>query len=115
MWGIRPAPSPEPGRLLEDNDQVLFGNTVLHVLFVPGHCPGHIAFLCKPDRIIVSGDVLFQGSIGRTDLPGGNMEELLQSIENRLLTLEDDIRVYSGHGPATTIGDERSGNPFLVR
>ena len=113
MWGIRPEPSPDPEIFLNEGDQVKFGNTTLDVLFVPGHCPGHIALYSRKHKVIFSGDVLFQNSIGRTDLPGGDYDELIQSIVNKLMVLENDVVVYSGHGPSTTIGDERRNNPFL--
>jgi glyoxylase-like metal-dependent hydrolase (beta-lactamase superfamily II) len=83
------------------------------VLFVPGHAPGHIALWCAAQRFVISGDVLFQQSIGRTDLPGGDTETLLRSIREQLFPLGDEVKVYCGHGPDTTIGAEKRGNPFL--
>ena len=112
-WGIPTEPSPEPSVFLKEDELVTFGNTKLSVLFTPGHSPGSICFLCEKEKIIISGDVLFEGSIGRTDLPGGNYEVLMQSIHEKLLKLDDDIRVFPGHGASTTIGMERKGNPFL--
>lgn len=105
--------SPEPGSFLEEGDKVQFGNTTLDVIFVPGHAPGHIAFVNHPDKTVISGDVLFAGSIGRTDLPGGSLPVLLASIKNKLLPLGDDFTVYSGHGPSTTIKKEKRENYFL--
>ena len=98
---------------LEAGDEIKLGGTPLIVLFAPGHAPGHICFYNAKDGFVIAGDVLFAGSIGRTDLPGGNFEVLMQSIHQQLLTLPDATIVYSGHGPATTIGHERRTNPFL--
>lgn len=91
------------------------GNTEVHALFTPGHAPGHIAFYVPSSDVVFSGDALFQGSIGRTDLPLANHETLIASIVNELLTLPDHTVVLSGHGPPTTIGEERQLNPFLPR
>ena len=113
MYGIHYDPSPEPGHLIEKGETIRSGEDELEVLFVPGHAPGHIALFSKDQRFVIAGDVLFRGSIGRTDLPGGNMETLLNSIRSELFTLGDDVRVYCGHGPETTIGEERRSNPFL--
>jgi glyoxylase-like metal-dependent hydrolase (beta-lactamase superfamily II) len=82
-------------------------------LYTPGHAPGHLAFYLQGQGLVLSGDALFAGSVGRVDLPGGSMEVLMQSIEERLLTLPDETVVYPGHGPRTTIGNERTSNPFL--
>ncbi|MFM7217184.1 MAG: MBL fold metallo-hydrolase, partial [Bacteroidota bacterium] len=98
VWGIRAEASPEPGRFLSEGDQVRFGETCLDVLFVPGHCPGHIAFYDSASATLIGGDVLFQGSIGRTDLPGGNLDTLLESIRTKFFTLPDETVVYPGHG-----------------
>ena len=86
----------------------------MQVLHCPGHTPGHVVLFAPAERKVFVGDVLFAGSIGRTDLPGGSMEQLLSSIHNKLMTLGDDVEVYSGHGPVTTIGEERLTNPFLT-
>jgi glyoxylase-like metal-dependent hydrolase (beta-lactamase superfamily II) len=86
----------------------------LKVLFTPGHSPGSVSFYCDKQQFVISGDVLFKNSVGRTDLPGGNHEILIQSIKNQLLVLLGDTVVYSGHGVDTTIKEERSNNPFLV-
>lgn len=90
------------------------GELRFEVLHCPGHTPGHVVLYEPKERKVFVGDVLFAGSIGRTDLPGGSMEQLLDSIKNKLLTLDDDVTVYSGHGPLTTIGEERLTNPFLT-
>jgi glyoxylase-like metal-dependent hydrolase (beta-lactamase superfamily II) len=83
------------------------------VLHTPGHTPGSVCLLFAPLKLVIAGDTLFAGSIGRTDLPGGNSRQIIESIESRLLALPDDTRVLPGHGPATTIGAERKSNPFL--
>lgn len=104
-------PSPEPTVLLEDNQFITLGETQIKTLWTPGHAPGHVAFVI--DDTVISGDALFQGSIGRTDLPGGDMQMLLHSIKTRLLTLPDETRVLPGHGAQTNIGRERRTNPYL--
>ena len=98
---------------LKDNSTIQFGGRELEVILAPGHSPGSVCFYNKDDGFVIGGDVLFQGSIGRTDLPGGDFDTLIQSIQSRLLPLPDDTVVYSGHGPITTIGQERISNPFL--
>jgi glyoxylase-like metal-dependent hydrolase (beta-lactamase superfamily II) len=103
-----------PDRFLEENESFVFGNTSWKVLFLPGHSPGHIAFYDEQKKTVLSGDVLFKRSIGRTDLPGGNFDVLLHSIQQKLFLLPDDVVVYSGHGPTTTIGDEKKLNPFCA-
>jgi glyoxylase-like metal-dependent hydrolase (beta-lactamase superfamily II) len=112
MFGFNAMPSPDPHVFLEAEDEVRVGDLVFEVRHAPGHTPGHIV-LVGPGRVF-SGDVLFRGSIGRSDLPGGNHQQLLRSIQTQLLSLPDDTVVYSGHGPATTIGEERATNPFLA-
>jgi hydroxyacylglutathione hydrolase len=103
-----------PDQFLNEGDIVTFGNHQLNVLFVPGHSPGHIAFYNKEKKIIIGGDVLFENSIGRTDLPGGNFETLITSIHQKFFTLPDDVTVYCGHGSETTIGFEKRTNPFCA-
>jgi glyoxylase-like metal-dependent hydrolase (beta-lactamase superfamily II) len=98
---------------LSDGDKILFGNSCLKVLHVPGHSPGSVCFYEEKSKILITGDVLFNGSIGRTDLPGGDYETLIKGIHSKLLVLPDDVYVFPGHGPATTIGDEKIRNPFL--
>ena len=85
----------------------------LRSLDVPGHAPGHLAYYVEDEGLVLSGDALFAGSVGRTDLPGGNMEVLMRSIEERLLTLPNETRVFPGHGSQTEVGNERTTNPFL--
>lgn len=103
----------EPTGELAAGQSIVFGSTALEVRFTPGHAPGHVVFYHSPTATVIGGDVLFRGSIGRTDLPGGNYNALLHSITTELLTLPDNTAVYPGHGPATTIGEERKTNPFL--
>jgi len=98
---------------LKEGDSIQLGDDELKVIEAPGHSPGHICFYCASQNFIISGDVLFYRSIGRTDLPGGNHQTLLSSIRQKLFVLPDETLVYSGHGPATTIGDEKRENPFL--
>lgn len=103
-----------PDAFLEEGDRITFGNQSLSVLLVPGHSPGHVAFYHEKDAILMGGDVLFYNSIGRTDLPGGNHQQLLSSIRTKLFSLPEDVRVYPGHGPETTIGFEKKTNPFCA-
>jgi hydroxyacylglutathione hydrolase len=110
-WGIAADNSPPPDRELEDGDEVKFGNITLKVIHTPGHTPGGISL--STDREVFVGDTLFAGSIGRTDFPGGSFQTIKQSIRQKLFTLNDDVKVYPGHGPATTIGEERRTNPFV--
>jgi len=105
--------SPYPKYFLEEGYILEFGESKLEILFTPGHAPGHICLYNKEDKFIVSGDVLFNGGIGRTDLPGGNYDTLINSIKTKLLCLQDDTEVFCGHGPSTSIGKERLSNPFL--
>ncbi|HOE67114.1 MAG TPA: MBL fold metallo-hydrolase [Candidatus Hydrogenedentes bacterium] len=111
MFGVTFDPSPDPTNFIVEGSVVSVGGARLYVLLTPGHSPGHIVLV--GDACVFAGDVLFAGSIGRTDLPGGNYKQLIESIRDKLLTLPDATVVYSGHGPATTIGEERWGNPFL--
>ncbi len=112
-YGLPMYEETEADAFFDEGDQIKFGNTVLDILFVPGHSPGSVAFVDKESKTVISGDVLFYRSIGRSDLPGGNHQTLLRSIETKLFTLADDFKVYPGHGPATSIGDERKLNPFF--
>ena len=103
----------EPARYIEDNEEIRFGHSVLKALLVPGHSPGSLAFYNETDAFVIVGDVLFHCGIGRTDLWGGHYNTLISSIQNRLLPLPDPTVVYPGHGPATTILNEKTHNPFL--
>jgi hydroxyacylglutathione hydrolase len=113
MMGMRFGRVPTVDRYVEDDEVLEVGDLGLRSLYTPGHAPGHLAFYVEDEGLVLSGDALFAGSIGRVDLPGGSMEVLMRSIEERLLTLPDETVVYSGHGPRTTIGNERTSNPFL--
>lgn len=101
-------------KYIKENDVIKLGNDELQVLFTPGHSPASLSFYSSKDKFVISGDALFYGSIGRTDLPGGNYDLLIKSIREQLLTLPRETKVYSGHGPATTIEKEARSNPFLV-
>jgi len=107
-------PPPPVDDYWTDGQTYTVGELEFRVLHCPGHTPGHVVFYAPEERKVFVGDVLFAGSIGRTDLPGGSSEQLLESIFNKLLPLGDDVEVYSGHGPVTTIGEERRTNPFLT-
>ncbi len=113
FFGYTVAPPPMPARLVREGDTIEVGKASLRVLETPGHTPGGISLAA--DEAVFVGDTLFAGSIGRTDLAGGSYETLLQSIQTKLLGLPDSTVVYPGHGPATTIGEERRDNPFLRR
>lgn len=113
MWQLPFDNYDGPLHFLEEGDVVKLGEDELRILFTPGHSPGSISFYNQPEKFIISGDVLFQGSIGRTDLPGGDFETLEESIKRKMYTLPADVIVYSGHGPSTTIGDEMKTNPFV--
>ncbi len=112
MFGMQAENSPAPDRLLVDNDTITFGDIKIGVVHVPGHSPGGVSFV-SPDGIFV-GDTLFAGSIGRTDLPGGNFDTLIASIQNRLFGFDEKTRVYPGHMGPTTIGQEKRFNPFAA-
>lgn len=99
---------------LQEGQKVQLGTDELEMIFAPGHSPGHLCFYCRKQGFLIGGDVLFRESIGRTDLPGGNHATLISNIKTKLFTLPDETVVYSGHGPATTIGYEKKHNPFLV-
>jgi glyoxylase-like metal-dependent hydrolase (beta-lactamase superfamily II) len=103
-----------PQRWLVDGDQVLVGDECFDVIHCPGHTPGHVVFVDKKTRVAVVGDVLFSGSIGRTDFPRGNHHDLIKSIKEKLFPLGDDIAFIPGHGPTSTFGQERISNPFLI-
>jgi hydroxyacylglutathione hydrolase len=99
---------------IKEGDVLALGNDKLTVIEAPGHSPGHVCFYCEVQHFIISGDVLFNRSIGRTDLPGGNHATLINNIRTKLFTLPDATIVHSGHGPVTTIGEEKRENPFLI-
>lgn len=113
LWQISFPKPPPADQFVDDGDQLSLGRLQLDILYTPGHAPGHIAFYLAGEAVLFSGDVLFQRGVGRTDMPGGDHELLMATIERRLLTLPDETLVLPGHGPSTTIGQERQSNPFL--
>ena len=113
FFGLEVPPSPDPDMELAEGDTISFGEHTFAVLFTPGHTPGHVSFYEAATGIVFDGDVLFASGIGRTDLPGGDYETLLASITEKLMVLPDETVVCSGHGPVTTIGQERASNPWL--
>jgi glyoxylase-like metal-dependent hydrolase (beta-lactamase superfamily II) len=117
MYGMSPAQwhnCPEPTVNVQGGETLSIGNSSCVVLFTPGHSPGHVSYFFEKDHILASGDVLFAGSIGRTDLPGGDTETLLDAIRREVFTLPPDTRVLTGHGPDTTVGEEKASNPFFT-
>jgi glyoxylase-like metal-dependent hydrolase (beta-lactamase superfamily II) len=114
LFGLDVPPCPEPDWLIAPGQPLHAGSLSFEVLFVPGHTPGHVAFYHAEGQVVFSGDVLFQQGIGRTDLPGGHYPTLMHSLRAVLLPLPDDTTVCSGHGPLTTIGEEKRDNPFLA-
>ncbi|MBN2470407.1 MAG: MBL fold metallo-hydrolase [Anaerolineae bacterium] len=115
LFGLELPPPPEPDGFIREGERVEQGAIVLEVRFTPGHAPGHISLVLRSEQVVFCGDCLFAGSVGRTDLPGGDYDTLIESIEQKLLPLGDTFRVAAGHGPWTTIGRERATNPFLNR
>lgn len=113
MFGFTFGDIPKVDSYLQEGEPLKLGEDTIEVRFAPGHSPGSVVFYYEPGEWLIGGDVLFAGSIGRTDLPGGNFDTLISSIQTQLLTLPDETTVYSGHGPATTIGSECANNPFL--
>lgn len=104
---------PALGKYLKDGDKVKFGNTVLEVMAIGGHSPGGLCFYNAEDKILIAGDVLFEGSVGRSDLPGGDAHKLIKDIKEKLFILPEEVKVYPGHGNSTTIGREKRYNPFF--
>lgn len=111
-FGMRMEPLPPVDDALEDRGTLAVGDCTLGIRFTPGHAPGHVILV--GDGVAIVGDTVFQGSIGRTDLPGGDLKTLMQAIRARILTLPDETTLHTGHGPETTVGHERATNPFLV-
>jgi hydroxyacylglutathione hydrolase len=111
-YGFHQYHEAKPDAYLTPGESIEFGKQKFSILFVPGHAPGHVAFYNEKEKVVIGGDVLFAGSIGRTDLPGGNFNTLIKSIHEQLFTLPDDVVVYAGHGEETTIGVEKRTNPF---
>lgn len=113
-WGIPTEPVDGPDEFIDENDVIAFGNSKLKLIHVPGHAPGHLVIYSPEQNFLLAGDVLFYGSIGRTDLPKGSYEQLISNIQQKLLVLSEETVVYSGHGPETSIGFEKKSNPFLT-
>jgi len=114
MFGMSGAQSFLPDRWLDQGDTVAVGDEILEVRHCPGHTPGHVVFFHRRQRFALVGDVLFQGSIGRTDFPGGDYDTLIRSIRDNLFPLGDDVRFVPGHGPMSTFGEEKRSNPFVA-
>ncbi len=114
MYGFTVHPVSPANNLLNEKKTVKFGNSELEVIHVPGHSPGHVVFYSKQDAFLIAGDVLFYGSVGRADLPGGDYDTLISNIKLKLFALPDNTKVYCGHGPETTLGFEKTTNPFLT-
>jgi len=112
-YGIEYKASPSPDNFLEDGDKIEFGNSSLQVIHVPGHSQGSICLHQAKHKMLIAGDVIFKDSIGRTDLPGGDYDTLISGIKEKLLILDDETKVYPGHGSSSTIGYEKDNNPFL--
>lgn len=115
LWNLAYTPSPLPDKFLKHGDTIVIGKETLEVRFVPGHAPGHVIFVNHTSKLAIVGDTIFQGSIGRTDLPGGNHELLLQKIQEEIFTLPEEYSLHSGHGSETTVGIEQSTNPFFPK
>ncbi len=114
LYGFEGYRGAEPDGFIDTQELISFGNTKWKILFLPGHSPGHVGFYDDQKKILFSGDVLFAGSIGRTDLPGGDFDTLIKSIHQQLFTLPDQVVVYPGHGPTTTVGEEKISNPYCA-
>lgn len=114
MFGFPPAQPFTPNQWLNDGDTIELGGLTLEILHCPGHTPGHVALVERTSNTVIVGDIIFAGSIGRTDFPQGNHDQLINSIGTKLLSLPDDMQVYPGHGPTTTIGHERKTNPYVA-
>ncbi|MDH5607578.1 MAG: MBL fold metallo-hydrolase [Anaerolineae bacterium] len=113
LFGLDIDPGPEPAIDLSHGQKLFLDEVEFEVRYAPGHTPGHVMFYCPSESLLFCGDVIFQGSIGRTDLPGGDFQTLMDSIDTQVMTLPDDTRLLNGHGPETTVGRERQFNPFL--
>jgi len=114
MFGFTIVPVNPIDVFIKEGETVGFGNTELEIIHVPGHSPGHVVFHNRTENFLIAGDVLFCGSIGRTDLPGGDYQTLIDGIKTKLFTLPDETKVYCGHGPETSLGFEKQSNPFLT-
>jgi len=114
LYGFDGYRGAEPDGFIDTMELISFGNTNWSILFLPGHSPGHVGFYDDHEKILFGGDVLFAGSIGRTDLPGGDFDTLIKSIHQQIFTLSDNVVVYPGHGPTTTVGEEKISNPYCA-
>lgn len=116
VFGLGTVSSPEPDMLLKDGDKIIVDNIILNVIHTPGHTPGGVCIIISDLKLkmLFTGDTLFAGSIGRTDLPGGSYRDIISSIKDKILPLGDEVRVFPGHGPETTVGHERKFNQFLI-
>ena len=112
-YGLPPFETPKAKSFLHENDHLLLGNQAIKIMLTPGHSAASLSFYLPKEKLLIAGDVIFNGSIGRTDLPGGDYDTLINSIATHILTLADDVTIYCGHGPKTTVGHERHNNPFL--
>jgi glyoxylase-like metal-dependent hydrolase (beta-lactamase superfamily II) len=113
LWNLAYTPSPQPDHFLNGGDTIAVGKDIFEVRYVPGHAPGHVIFINHTNKFAVVGDTIFQGSIGRTDLPGGNHQQLIEKIHSEIFTLPDDYTLFSGHGNQTSVGIEKNTNPFF--
>ena len=113
LYGVPVDTMPDHGAFLKEGATLTFGDSALDILFTPGHAPGEVSLFAEAEEFVIAGDVLFRESIGRTDLPGGDFDTLIKSIKEVLFPLGDEVTVYCGHGPSTTIGYEKKNNPFL--
>ncbi len=114
LFGLTMELPPDPGEFISDGQIITFDNISIKVLHVPGHSSGGVAFYCQEEKVVFTGDALFAGSIGRTDLQGGNFKTLISSIKNKLFTLPEETIVYPGHGESTSIGAEKKTNPYFI-
>jgi len=114
-FGMQIDPGPEPNVELKQGQHLYIGEYLFEVRHTPGHTPGHVIFYCASEKVLFSGDLVFQGSIGRTDLPGGSYKALINSIHSAVLSLPDETRILTGHGPETTVGKERYTNPYFAK
>ena len=113
-FGLDVSEMPAPDRFLKEGDEIMFGNQRLTVLYTPGHCDGSICLYNIDNQFVITGDLIFELSVGRSDLPTGSESLLLQSIREKILTLPDEVKLFPGHGDPTTVGRERRQNPFLM-
>lgn len=113
-WGITGFDDHQADKLIPNEGIIEIGQLSFEIIHSPGHSPGHLAYYHRDSNVVIAGDIIFRDSIGRTDLPGGNHEQLLQNIRTKIFTLPDETKIYSGHGPSTTVAYERANNPFFL-